>query len=521
MLTTINARYQHASLGLRYLFANLGKWQAHTKLMEFTLEHQATDIVEAILRENPKAVGFGVYIWNVQLTTEAVEILKKVAPHIRVVVGGPEVSFEIEGQPLCRLVDAVIPGEAEERLRLWCDGVLGEGAGFTSKIVVGPPPEISAIKLPYHLYTDEDVAHRVIYVEASRGCAYRCEFCLSALDEKVRLFSLEAFLGELQILIERGARQFKFVDRTFNLSIPVSTRILDFFLERLSLGLFLHFEMVPERLPEELKERIRKFPKGALQFEVGIQTWNPEVSKGISRPQNYAKIEENLIFLRSQTDTHLHTDLIVGLPGENVDSFGVGFDALNRLRPHEIQVGILKRLRGMPLNRQIQTASLLFSEMPPYSILSTNSLTFVEVQELKRFAKFWELIANRGQLPRTLNTMRLIAAARANPSFFVLFRELCQWLGRRHPKLHSIGLPTLIESIWLFFKDDGEQASDSIGHALAQDYSAEGKRYLPPFLRPYAPADEGKASQIKKRSSAVSTPSRQQRHSEFSGQLEA
>lgn len=514
LLTTINARYQHASLGLRYLLANLGRWQAHTKILEFTLEHTAADIVETLLAERPKAVGFGVYIWNVRQTTEVVEVLKKVAPEIRVVLGGPEVSYETETQRLYALADTVIPGEAEERLRLWCDGVLGEGIPFSSKIVAGPPPEITNLKLPYALYSDEDLRNRVVYVEASRGCAYRCEFCLSALDEKVRLFSLDAFLAEMDGLIGRGLRQFKFVDRTFNLSIPVSTRILDFFLERISLGLFLHFEMVPERLPDELKSRIQQFPEGALQFEVGIQTWNPEVSRGISRPQNYAKIEENLRFLRQKTSTHLHTDLIVGLPGETLESFGRGFDALVALEPHEIQVGILKRLKGMPLNAQQRTAGLVFGEEPPYSVLQTHHMSFAEVQELKRFAKFWELVSNRGQFPRSVAFLRERAALREDRSFFALFREMSRYLGARHPKLHSIGLPALVESLFAFYAEAEASLTTAWGKALVADYAAGGRRSIPRSLQPYYEAPERERNATPRPGSAA--PARQLRHAQNS-----
>ena len=168
----------------------------------------------------------------------------------------------------------------------------------------------------------------MIYVEASRGCPFKCEFCLSSLDVPVRNVPIDDFLAAMQKLLDRGVQNFKFVDRTFNLNLNISKSILQFFLERLRPGLFLHFEMIPDRLPEALRTIIQRFPAGVLQFEVGVQTFNDEVSARISRRQDNAKLADNLRFLREETGVHVHADLIVGLPGEDVASFGVGFDRL-------------------------------------------------------------------------------------------------------------------------------------------------------------------------------------------------
>ena len=170
-------------------------------------------------------------------------------------------------------------------------------------------------------YTEEDISRRLIYVEASRGCPFKCEFCLSALDKTAWPFPLAAFLNEMQQLYERGVRHFKFVDRTFNLNAKTGARILDFFLERLDEKLFLHFELIPDHLPDTLKERITRFPPGALQFEIGVQTFNPIVQAMIGRQQDNARTETNLRWLRQYTQAHLHADLIVGLPGEDLASF--------------------------------------------------------------------------------------------------------------------------------------------------------------------------------------------------------
>ncbi len=218
----------------------------------------------------------------------------------------------------------------------------------------------------------------MIYVEASRGCPFSCEFCLSSLDVPVRNVPLAPFLAEMQRLLDRGVSQFKFVDRTFNLNLNVSRSILQFFLERYRPGLFLHFEMIPDRLPEPLRELIRQFPPGALQFEVGIQTFDEQVAQRISRRQDNQKLAENLRFLREETGVHVHADLIVGLPGETLESFAAGFDRLVALGPQEIQVGLLKRLRGTPIVRHDSpNGPWSTARTPlPYEVLQTRGHRF-------------------------------------------------------------------------------------------------------------------------------------------------
>jgi radical SAM superfamily enzyme YgiQ (UPF0313 family) len=292
VLTTLNAKYIHAAFGLRYLLANLGELRPSAALVEFDINQRPLDIAEMLLAREPKIIGFGVYIWNVAPTTEVVAAIKRLRPDIKIILGGPEVSYETEGQPIVELADHVITGEADLKFAEVCRVLLGDGSRGRlphqlQKIIAAEVPDFSKIVLPYELYTNDDLAHRVIYVEASRGCPFTCEFCLSSLDIPVRQVPLPAFLEQMQCLLDRGVKQFKFVDRTFNLNVATSKVILAFFLTRHQPGHFYHFEMIPDRLPAELREVIAKFPPGTLQFEVGIQTFNPEVGTLISRRQNY------------------------------------------------------------------------------------------------------------------------------------------------------------------------------------------------------------------------------------------
>jgi radical SAM superfamily enzyme YgiQ (UPF0313 family) len=433
-------------------------------IAEFDINQRPIEIVERLLAHDPKIIGLGVYIWNVTPTTEVVALLKKLRPDVKIVLGGPEVSYECDEQEIVRLADHTITGEADLKFGEVCRALLaGEKL---PKVIPADLPQPAQLTLPYELYTDDDIAHRVLYVEASRGCPFTCEFCLSSLDIPVRAFALEAFLSALDGLLARGARQFKFVDRTFNLHLPTARAILTFFLERWRDGLFVHFEMVPDRLPAELRELIAKFPPGALQFEVGIQTFDDATSKSISRRQNLARLEDNFRFLRAETGVHLHADLIVGLPGEDLASFGRGFDRLVALGPQEIQVGILKRLRGTPIVRHDAEFAMLYSPQPPYEILQTREISFADMQRMRRFARYWDLVANSGRFARVLPLLWRDASP------FERFLRFSDWLHARLRRTHEIALNTLTESLRTFLTGELGIGEDEVLSAL----EAEGTR---------------------------------------------
>jgi len=512
LLTTLNARYPHCAFGLRYLFANLKDLKSQASIREFTINENPRDIAEAILAQNPRVVGLGVYIWNTAATEQVVSILKRVAPELVIVLGGPEVSHESEPQAICRLADFVIKGEGDFLFHDFCRDYLEQGKLPATKFLQAPLPEITAIASPYEYYTDEDIAHRVMYVEASRGCPYKCEYCLSSLDKSVRNFGIDQFLRDMDRLIERGARQFKFVDRTFNLSAATSSRILTFFLERISQGLFLHFEMVPDRLPEELKSLIRQFPAGSLQFEIGIQTWNPEVAKLVSRRQDYGRITDNFAFLTAETGVHMHADLIVGLPGETLESFAAGFDAVARLGSHEIQVGLLKRLKGTPIMRHDAEWKMVYQEHPPFQIISTRTMDYVTLQKMGRFAKFWDLYANSGNFKATWALILTASAELSQTSCFGAFWDFCEYLSTRHSQGHGIALLNLLESAWLYLTQRLEVDPEVAKKALIEDYTGTVKRDVPSFLKTYAPKKTGRNSPSQSSIPLAALPVRQKRH---------
>ncbi len=474
LLTTLNARYFHASLGLRYLLANLGELAERARLMEYIVDSRSADIVEGLLRHEPRIVGLGVYIWNVELATQVVAMLKQVRPELVVVLGGPEVSYEQEAQEICALADYVIAGPGELAFAGLCRRVLA-GERPAQRLIAAPTPRLADLVMPYQHYTDEDIAQRFLYVEASRGCPYKCEFCLSALDKTAWPFELERFLEEMAALYRRGARHFKFVDRTFNLKIDTSVRILEFFLERLDEKLFLHFELIPDHLPERLKAVITRFPPGSLQFEVGIQTFNPEVQARISRRQDDAKAESNLRWLRNETHAHLHTDLIAGLPGENLASFGAGFDRLIALDPHEIQVGILKRLRGAPVIRHTEAHLMRYNPYPPYNVLASDRLDFITLQRINRFARYWDMIGNSGRF-RVSRSLILGEAP------YLRFMALSDWLYAETGKTHRIALDRLFELVFRGMATQLDVTHEAAVAALGEDYAACGGRAELSFL---------------------------------------
>ncbi|AEF85938.1 radical SAM [Treponema primitia ZAS-2] len=451
VLATINAKWIHPSLALRLLKANLGALEPRCEILEFALRQPLSEKTGPILAARPRILGLSVSIWNHTATAELLDALDlawadegspdqgstvESTPRPLIVLGGPEASTLPENAALFHHADYVIRGEGEAAFRELCETALGSPSAppdslashpdvpaaapvpplwsfgwaktpsnLRSKLpgttfIDAPQPGLGGIDPGYRLYTAEDLERKLTYVEASRGCPFGCEFCLSSVDRQVREFPLEKFLGEMENLIARGARSFKFLDRTFNLDMEKAARILEFFLRHLDPGMFVHFEMVPSRIPRELQELLARFPPGSLRIELGIQTFNPQTAALIGRVQSDPEKElETLDFLRRETNAIVHADLIAGLPGEDLGSFAQGFDRLWTARPGEIQLGILKFLPGTPIGRHTGPFGMHYSPTPPYEVMETAALPKVDLDRIKNFARFWELIVNRGAFP--------------------------------------------------------------------------------------------------------------------------
>ena len=497
LLATLNAKYIHASLGLRCLLANMGELRPLTVLREFTIACAAQQVADAILLElagaapGAQIVGFGVYVWNIRQTTAVLRQLKAARPQLKIVVGGPEVSHELAGQEIVELADHVVTGWGELAFPRLCAALL-DGA-MPDKVIAGGTMPLGEIALPYAEYSDDDLANRLLYVEASRGCPFKCEFCLSALDRRAWAFDLDRLLGELQNLYRRGARHFKFVDRTFNLKTDDALRLLQFLLDRLPAPgetLFAHFEVVPDHLPERLKQMIVRFPAGVLQFEVGVQSFNEEVQRRISRRQDNALTEANLRWLVAQTNVYVHADLIFGLPGETLESFALGFDRLYALRPHEIQVGQLKRLRGAPIARHTAAYAMVYDAEPPYAVRQTGVVDAETVSRLARFARYWERIANSG---RFVSTLPLLVEDGVD-SPFDAFLALSDWLwndcAELRGKTNGVSPESLVDALFDYLRTQRGLAAAGVRQALLADYLASGARGSPRALTGLLPKRE-------------------------------
>jgi radical SAM superfamily enzyme YgiQ (UPF0313 family) len=435
LLAAINAKWIHPSLSLRLLKANLGLLENSCTIIEFALRQPLREKIEPILTAHPRILGFSVSIWNHTATLELLRELRKEwegrsgDPRPVVVLGGPEVSYLPPDAEMFNYADYCVLGEGEVAFRELCGKILAErgengangkifsqtGQNFSPITFINrefQQVDVSAIKSGYHLYTDEDVRKKLLYIEASRGCPFGCEFCLSAYSPTVREFPLEPFLAEMDDLLRRGARTFKFLDRTFNLNIERARRIMEFFLDKMAgrtEPFVVHFEMVPSRFPPELMETLARFPAGTLRLEIGIQTLNPYVSARIGRPSNPEQELEALRLLREKTTAIIHADLIAGLPGEDIASFARGFDLLwaavsppapgggAEAAPRtEIQLGVLKLLPGAPIAQHTAAFGMCYNPAPPYELLESAALPARDLDRLKNFARFWELIVNRG-----------------------------------------------------------------------------------------------------------------------------
>ncbi len=497
VLTTLNSRYTHSSLALRYLYANMKELQDTTTIIEFTINESIQSIAEALLDQKPHIIGIGVYIWNATQVHDLIEILKKVAPHISIILGGPEVSYEPFRVNFDR-ADVIIQGEGDLTFYATCKNLLSH----TPVPNIIPPSlvDLSAISLPYAYYTHEDISSRYIYVEASRGCPFSCEFCLSSMDAKVRNFDIDALLEAFEMLWSKGVRNFKFIDRTFNLNMSIATRLLDFFLSK-EPPYFAHFEVIPDHFPDILKTKIVQFPRGALQLEIGIQTLNPTIAANISRPLNIEKITKNIRFLESETAAHLHLDLIVGLPGEDLQSFAHNLNTLCSLTRSEIQIGILKKLSGTVMNRHDDAYGMIYSDTPPYDILKNNLLSYKEIQKMKRFARFWDLIYNSG------NFTNSFALIHHECSVFDGFYALSAYIYTQTQSTWKISLERLSTLLFEYFTSTCKFDPEYVAAMMVKDLlSLKGRAVPKSILRHY------NATQTVDSTTLSSRNRRQQKH---------
>jgi radical SAM superfamily enzyme YgiQ (UPF0313 family) len=465
-------------MGLRCIFANLEELQENSLIIEHTIKDTPESMVKEWVSHNPQVIGLGIYIWNIEVMEKAIALVKETKPEIAIIVGGPEVSYGVSTK-MEKNVDYIVQLEGEDVFKNLCRDILS-GVFPENKTIKADVLDTLKLKMPYQYYTEQDVENRKIYVEASRGCAFKCQFCLSSLDAGIRNFNLELFLEEMKRLYNRGVRQFKFIDRTFNLNIKVSTKILNFFIELdKNQDFFLHFEVVPDRLPPELKKYIEMFKPGVLQFEVGIQTFDKEVSDRIGRRQNKEKAIQNLSYLRHETNAHLHVDLIIGLPGADINIFKNDLNELVGIGLQEVQVGILKLLKGTPIHQHIIPFEMKFDAAPPYEIISNKDICEKQMKELRSFHKFFDKFYNSGNFTGTMKILFEIS----NP--FDEFFALSLFTFNRYKRSFGISLDQLCESLYYFLLEERSFTHEKAREIILLDILVKKGRKIPTFLKDY------------------------------------
>jgi radical SAM superfamily enzyme YgiQ (UPF0313 family) len=475
VLATINAGYAHCSLALRSLRAQLGPLREQSALLEFHGQPDAERVARAILERHPRVCGLGVYIWNAALVPEVIARLKLARPDLTVLVGGPEVSYGTAHLRLRTSPDVIVAGEGELVIRMLVERAL---AGHPlPRHVESPTPQWEQLQDPEPEYTAEDLAHRVIYVESSRGCPYSCEYCLSCLSPGVRYRPEDRVRRAWGELLGRGARRIKVVDRTFNADPSRAARLLKFLAAHLPPDGCVQVEMVPQRFHAELMDAVAGFRPGALRVEVGIQTYNSEVAHVIHRPA-FHTVADGFIRALRERGAVVHADLIAGLPGETPESFAAGFDRLVRLEPDELQLNILKRLPGVPIARHEAEWGLRFDPHPPYAVLETRTWSREAMAAVHRMSRYWDLLYNRGRFRRSLSLLWSVAGGSPFHSTAALSEALFQELGRTY----AIAPEEIARVILRYLTERLGGSRELVLERLRDDFRAAGVK-LPRWLR--------------------------------------
>ncbi|QYR24282.1 B12-binding domain-containing radical SAM protein [Paenibacillus sp. sptzw28] len=467
VLATLNAKYIHTSLALRCLKAYSGH-EFDIDIAEYTIKDPAMNIVADLFARNPDVVGFSCYIWNIEETITVIDMLRKIKPSLRIVLGGPEVSYDTEFW-MQRLpqVDFIVVGEGEEtfhhmltELRDTQKFHMVFGLAYrkrrpdgTVEVVVNPPrPKLDLATLPSPHRFAEDVprlASRVVYFETSRGCPFSCQFCLSSIEVGVRYFDMERTKSDITYLIDSGAKLIKFVDRTFNIKRDYALEIFHFLIEN-HRGCVFQFEITADIMrPEVLDYLAEHAPPGIFRFEIGVQSTNDPTNEEVQRRQNFAKLTRTVTKVKESGKIDQHLDLIAGLPLENYDTFRKTFNDVFELRPEELQLGFLKMLRGTGMRRDADKHGYIYMDRAPYEILGNDILPFSDIVRIKRVEDVLEKYWNAHRMDHAL----LYLVEKAFPSAFDFFQQFGDfWESRGWQKIgHQ--LEDLFSRLWAFLSE--------------------------------------------------------------------
>jgi anaerobic magnesium-protoporphyrin IX monomethyl ester cyclase len=426
LLTTLHAKYSHASLALPCLAAACGELaDLEIRIGEWTVNEPREQILRRIMTERADVIAFSCYIWNIESSLKLADDIKKIAPDTLIVLGGPEASFGIfqlmHDNPA---IDFVVRGEGESVFRSLMETLLSR----EDAPAAGPDPfqhipnlfyrrgddtlsgpltsdylEMDAIPSPFRAGL-VDLSKPLVYHETSRGCPFSCAFCLSSLEGRVRSFSMERIESDLIWLISREVGQIKLVDRTFNYDSQRANRIWELILKH-NRGSRFHFEIAADLLSDANMELLRRVPPHTFGFEIGVQSFSPETLERVQRTADLERLTANVRRLRHETEVELHLDLVAGLPGENYEGFLASLARVAELRPHAIQIEPLKVLKGSPMRKIATRNEYRFSQSPPYTILTTPWLSFDDIGRIETIGRLLDLFYNRGGFETALAFM--------------------------------------------------------------------------------------------------------------------
>ena len=407
IVTTLNAKYIHTNIAIRYLKA-YAKPEFDVEMVEYTIKDPAINIVSDLIQRNPDVIGFSCYIWNIEETIKVISMLKKINPELVIVLGGPEVTYDVSYW-LERLadVDFIVIGEGEITFKQLLHQLHGEkefssisGLAFRKQdenFITAQRNKVDLKELPSPFRFEEDIPHfakRVTYIETSRGCPFSCQFCLSSIEVGVRYFDREKVKEDIRYLMEHGAKTIKFVDRTFNISRSYAMEMFQFLIDEHKPGTVFQFEITADIMrPEVIQFLNDHAPRGLFRFEIGVQSTNDATNELVMRKQNFSKLTRTVSMVKEGQKIDQHLDLIAGLPEEDYNSFRQTFNDVFALRPEELQLGFLKMLRGTGLRLRAEEHNYVYMDHSPYEILGNNVLSFHDIIRIKQvedvLEKYW------------------------------------------------------------------------------------------------------------------------------------
>ena len=478
VLAGINSQYVHLNLAVRYLKKYVeANSDLKIEIYETNINNQVFNIIKDIYELNPDKIIFSTYIWNKEYIVEIVKELKKVLPNVEIILGGPEVSYKWE-KFMANMpeVDALLLGEGENVLLNFLtkeeDKVLGVVSRKNDEIVFnGIEPiieNLDIVPFPYEDWELEDKT-KIFYYESSRGCPFSCSYCLSSIDKTVRYYSLDRVKKDLKRFLDSPIKLLKFVDRTFNLRKERYMEIWKFLLENYREGITFHFEINANIFDDETLDFLEKVPKGYFQFEIGVQSINPETMVAIKRNNILDKLAYNV--RRISRNIHLHLDLIAGLPYETYDIFKNSFNYVYNLKPEMIQLGFLKLLKGTQMYDEVEKYQYKYYSRPPYEVFSNKFISFGELVKLKNLEKMLDYYYNSEKFRYTCDFV-------INNNFdtpFAFFEKIAEYYDKKGYLKISHKEIALFNILYDFYVENNLKDLDIFVEFLKYDYLALGK----------------------------------------------